>query len=965
MGDSQRIPELPIETPLGDGAVQLIEFEGTERVSDLFHFKLKLSSEDADLDLSRLIGKPLSFGIRTRDRNDVRWWNGYVSRARMLPDEEQTYFYEAEVVPWLWFLTKTQDCLVNQEVKVMEIIKKTFTKYGFQENQDFQDKTEEKYTKWEYLTQYRESAFAFVSRLMETEGIFYFFKHEKGNHKLIMADRPSAFQPSKHQETVKIQHAAGRAARREEDMVTRWEFHSAFRSGKYTHRDYTFLKPDNPLHNEMPARKKKEGAARYEIYDYPGEYEEHKDGDDWAKLRMEEEEVQNECCHAESDVRALSAGNKFSFTDHDRRDQNKSYYITEVRHRASEGSQFAGDRRGPAEYKNSFTCIDVNQQYRPERKTQKHVMRGLQTATVVGQKGEEIYTDEHGRVRVQFHWDRLGKKDPDSSCWMRVSQDWAGKGFGAVYLPRVGQEVLVDFLEGDPDRPIVVGRVYNASQTHPWELPKNKNWSGVRTRSTKQGGAENYNEIRFDDTKGAEVFAMHAERDMKISVERHLQVQVDKNCHEAILGERRQSVEKDNSITIQGSHSEKVQGTHSTKVGGSVEIDADGNILIKAGGNITLKAGGFITLDAGSGINMKGGGGRISASAMGVTIDGTMVLINCGSPDLSMIPPSLNKVPGMPELIDKMKAAGLGGGGLSGLAGAMGAAAGGVAAAAGAAMAQMAGAVNGGLGQASALMGAAAQMAGQTGLGPKALEGLKDVAGQAAKGAANAAKAIKEAASTLGKPLMEDAAKVENLARKISDAVAKGKKTASEEGQEALKKLGDSAAGLKDAAAAAKKVAGEAAEALGGEVQQAVDSAQKAIEKAKDATEKVIDKALEGATEGAKGVAGAFDEAKEAAGKAAEAAGSAAEKAGEKLKGAADAVQSAAEQVGEDLREAAPHMPELPDAGGGRGGGGGPGGSPAGGPAGGSGPGSSSSEPAGSPFGPEPAAGGAFESILG
>ncbi|NWF83719.1 MAG: type VI secretion system tip protein VgrG, partial [Bryobacteraceae bacterium] len=660
MADIRRIAELPIETPLGDDAVTLVSIDGTEKISDLFHFTLKLASEDANIDLNRLVGKALNFGIRTRDREEVRWWNGYVSRARALPETDQVYFYEVEVVPWLWFLTKTSDCVVHQEKKVLDIVKDVFRKYSFQ---DFEDRTEDQYTKWEYCTQYRESAFSFVSRLMESEGIFYFFRHEKGKHTLVMADRSTVFQPSKHQETVKMRHAFGAGARRSEDMILKWEFHSAFRSGKYTHWDYNFLKPENPLRAEMPAKRKKEAASKYEIYDYPGEYEEHQDGDDWARLRMESEELENEVCRAESDVRALSAGCKFNFTDHDRRDQNKTYYITEIRHEAKEAGLYGGSKEGPAEYKNTFSCLDVNVQYRPERKTPKHIMRGVQTATVVGPKGEEIYTDEYGRVKVQFHWDRLGKRDQDSSCWMRVSHDLAGKGFGAVFLPRVGQEVLVHFIEGDPDRPIITGRVYNASQTHPWDLPKNKNWSGVRTRSTKGGGAENYNEIRFDDTKGAEVFAMHAERDMQISVERNMLIQVDKDCHEAILGERRQSIQKNNSVTIEGNHAEKISGSKSTKVNGSVELDADGNVTVKAGGNITIKAGGSMTIEAGTSITIKAGSGRITVGAMGVTADGSMVMLNCGSPDMSMPNMPLGKSPSAPELIEKLKAGALGGAG--------------------------------------------------------------------------------------------------------------------------------------------------------------------------------------------------------------------------------------------------------------------------------------------------------------
>lgn len=949
---ARRTPELPIETPLGDGAVELVEFEGEEKISDLFNFRLKMSSEDGDVDINQLVGKPISFGIRTRDRKDTRWWNGITKKARLLPQEDQVYYYEAEVVPWLWFLTRTSDCVVNQDISVVELIRQTFIKYGFKEGKDFDTKKlEGKYTNWEYCTQYRESAFNFVSRLMEAEGIFYFFKHEKGQHTLVMGDRPTVFQPSKHQESVKMRHASGAGADRPHDMVRAWEYHSAFRSGKYTHRDYHFTKPDNPMHSETPAKRKKEGSSKWEIYDYPGEYEEIKDGDDWANLRMEEEEVGNDFGTGESDVRAMSAGIKFNLEDHDRRDQNGAYVVTEVRHRGKEGSQFVGQMgRGASDYSNSFKCIRSSHQYRPERKSPKHVMRGLQSAVVVaGTKGEEIYCDQHGRVKVQFHWDRLSKKDDGSSCWIRVAEPWAGKGFGFVFLPRVGQEVLVDFLEGDPDRPIIIGRVYNTSQKQPWELPQSKNCSGIRTRSTKGGGPDNFNEIKFDDTKGSEVFSMHAERDMKISVERHMQIQVDKNCHEAILGERRLSVEKNNSITVQGSMAEKVAGSHTSKVNGSVEIDADGNITIKAGGNIALEAGGTITLKAGMGINMKGAGGRISANAMGVTIDGTMVLINCGSPDLTMVPPGLNKLPVSPEMIDKIKAAALGSGGLSGLAGALGAAANGLASAAGAAMSGMMGVMQGGLSQAAGLLGAGSQIAKQSGLGPQLMKGLKDLAGQAADGVQKAAKAVADAAGTAGGPLMQDAGKVQDLAKKISDMAGKGLDGASEEAKEALKKLQDSAGKLADAAGKAKDAAGKAADVLGKEVGQAVDQAKKTVEKARELTEGVVDPLVEGAKEG---VEKAFDAAEAAAKQAAHKAGQTAQAVGKKLEQTAQDVGQGAEQVIDDLKEAAPSLPGLS----------GWGDPPAGAPPATPAPSAPSS---GGSSGPESPGGGPFESILG
>ncbi|MGJ5820705.1 type VI secretion system tip protein TssI/VgrG [Paludibaculum fermentans] len=720
MGDLKQANRfLQLETPLGEDRLLLKSFEGTEEMSGLFRYQLEMVSEENDLDLDQLVGKPVSFGVRLREKKEFRWWNGVVSKAWHHPDEDRLVHYGAEVVPWLWFLTRSTDCFIRQKIEVKEVLKDVFRRFGFNQ---YSDQVKRPHTPWPYLTQYRETHFSFLSRLMEEEGIYYFFQHEKGKHTLVFTDDNGVHQPCPHQARMKFQTNRGPGTFHAEDSIYHWEFHSQFESGKYSHAEWNFLTPEIRLTSEVPAKTKKAAVKQYEIYDYPGEYEERPEGDSWATTRMEEQELDDEFCRGSGDSRALSPGFKFDLYGHDRKDQNRQYVVTEIKHTAEEGSFFAGDLSGPGRYTNSFKCIPATVQYRPKRKTPKHIMRGVQTAIVVGPKPEEIHTDDHGQVKVQFHWDReKNKKDEDRSCFMRVAQPWAGKNWGAMFLPRVGQEVLVDFLEGDPDRPIVVGRVYNATQKPPWELPKNKNWSGIKTRSTREGSADNYNELRFDDTKGKEEFLLHAERDMTITVEHDTNEHVEHNRYLTVDGIQSEQVKKDLHSDVEGERREQVGKNLSLNVGGQAHQKAALLYTLESGGEIHLKAKGRIVLDAGAGITFLGQGGSsyIDVTAAGIVIQGPMVYLNCGLPNAGMGIPSLPELPIKPGDLLQGGLTGLTGPLAGAASGALGGPLGGVAAGASGALASAASQVGASLG------GAMAGVAGglTSSLGPAAVAG--------------------------------------------------------------------------------------------------------------------------------------------------------------------------------------------------------------------------------------------------
>jgi len=568
---------LKLNTPLGEDVLLLTAFEGHEELSRLFSYQLEMISDDNAIEATDIVGKNVTFSIEMAD-DTPRYFNGFVSRFVAGDEDDQgRRNYRAEVIPWLWFLTRTTDCRIFQNKTVPEIIEQIFGDLGFSDYEVSQIKGA--HPKWDYRVQYRESDFEFVSRLMEQEGIFYFFRHEDGKHTLVLADHKGAYETAAEDE-VDFPHDS--SAQAVADHITLWEHAWEFRTGKWAHTDYNFETPSNSLMTTEQTVIDLPDSSKYEFYEYPGEYGTTGDGTPLAKLRMEEEEVGYDVVHASSRCKSFSPGFTFSIGQHRiSSEEGKSYVVTSIRHSATEPMAYeTGTGTVAEDYSNTFTCIPDSVAFRPARTTPKPVMRGCQTAIVTGPAGEEIYPDKYGRVKTQFHWDREGKKDENTSCWIRVSQIHAGKGWGAIDIPRIGEEVIVDFLEGDPDRPIIIGRVYHAESMPPFGLPGTMTTSGMKSNTHKGSG---YNEFAMDDTAGKELIRVHGQYDMETTIEHDQRTTIHNN--------RTDQIDVDDSETVGSNQKINVGSDQALDVGANQKISVGSDRKLSVGSNETVDIG--------------------------------------------------------------------------------------------------------------------------------------------------------------------------------------------------------------------------------------------------------------------------------------------------------------------------------------------------------------------------------------
>jgi type VI secretion system secreted protein VgrG len=640
---TQKNRELAIDTPLGEDVLLLIGMSGTEQLGQPFEYRLELASDNHQIQAKDIVGQNVTIRLEL-GAGRTRYFNGHVNRFTQLTTAGQLARYRATVVPWLWFLSRTANCRIFQETTVPDVIKQVFRDRGFT---NFEDGLSSSYRIWEYCVQYRETDFSFVSRLMEQEGIYYYFKHENGKHSLVLADSYSAHEPYPEFEELMYEPADKGTAT--EQCISDWVVETRLQPGSYALKDFDFKNTQKDLLARAKVSRQ-HTAADFEIYDYPGDYAEMSDGEEYARKRIEELQAEYEVATAQSDARGICAGFTFSLTGHPRDDRNKEYLITSVSYKIKGDEIFsAGSGGSECAYSCDFTSIESSQPFRSPRVVPRPSIIGPQTAIVVGPSGEEVYTDEHARVKVRFHWDRYSKADENSSCWIRVAQVWAGKSWGAMYIPRIGQEVIVEFLEGDPDRPIITGRVYNAQAKPPYDLPGNKTVSTLKSSSSK--GGEGFNEIRFEDKKGEEQIYVHAEKNLDIRVKndrfetvsrnRHLHVEqdkfehVDNNRSEEIDADHKETIGKDRHLTVKGKEAKEVAKSLSLTVKGDVieVFKADHseqttkdyylkaqNVVIEGLQNITLSVGGsYIAIEAGA----------IEINTSGqLKIDGTQVQVN-------------------------------------------------------------------------------------------------------------------------------------------------------------------------------------------------------------------------------------------------------------------------------------------------------------------------------------------------
>ncbi len=640
-------------TPLGADMLLFESLTGREELSRLFEFRLELLSPSQDITAEQVLGKNVTIEVET-EPHGRRYLNGEVTRFAYVSRFGRYYRYEAILRPWTWYMTRASNCRIFQKRTAIEIIEDVFFKYADVSSWGLLNRTSDSYRQWDFCVQYQETDFNFVSRMMEHEGIYYYFEHENGKHTLVLADSPGAHKALPEYEKIPF-YAPDAAVIANEEHVHRWVVTKEVDPGGYTTDDYDFRKPRAKL-EQRKQHPLGHANDRYKFYDYPGGYvEPAPDGERYAKVRLEELQAPHESLTGYTNVRGIAPGYHFNLYRCSRGDQNREYLILAADYYWKEAPYTTQGELGTV-YETTMSCQDYSLQFRPARITPKPLTSGPQTAVVVGPKNEEIYTDEdgYGRVKVQFRWDREGKHDENSSCWIRVSNAWAGSNYGVIHVPRIGQEVIVDFIDGDPDYPIITGRVYNADEMPPWPLPAHKTQSGILTRSSMRGTTSNANLIRFEDKKGAEEIRVHAEKDLVVSAEhnevrnignnrdvtignnhtekigKNMQLRVESDQDISIGSDKTETIEGKNDFHVQRDRNEKVDGTTSLTVGMNQQEKVGMNHALDAGMEIHLKAGMTVVIEAGVQLSLKAAGGFVDIGPAGVTIQGTMVMINSG-----------------------------------------------------------------------------------------------------------------------------------------------------------------------------------------------------------------------------------------------------------------------------------------------------------------------------------------------
>ena len=581
---TQKHRPVAVTTPLGEDVLVFGRMMARERLGRLFQFDLELFGENCEIKLTDVLGQAMVVRLELPDERGARYFHGYVTDFHYRGTNRLHYgVYHATLRPRLWFLTRTANCRIFQNETVPAIIKKICAKHGVQ----IADKPSlsGSYPPWEYCVQYRETDFNFVSRLMEQEGIYYYFKHEKDKHVLVLADDYGDHEKFKGYE--RVLYPLDVHDRHKRDHLYELNLQVSHQPGAYALRDFDFKAPGKELLAKL-ANPKDHALAQFEIYDYPGEYTEYGHGETYTRIRLEELLAQHERVEAKGNAAGLAVGYLFELTGCPRQDLNREYLIESATHQVeSDAYETVAGSSGAGElYQGDYVLLDAKQPYRAPRTTPKPVVQGPQTAMVVGPGGEEIYTDQYGRVKVQFHWDREGKKDENSSCWIRVSQVWAGKGWGAIDIPRIGQEVIVDFLEGDPDQPIITGRVYNGASMPPYGLPGGKVISGIKSNSTKGGGG--YNEYIMDDTKSNELIREHGQYDKDSTIEHDLREHVKNNRSRDVGVNEKVSVGNDRSKTIGKNETTKIGVDRTETVGSNESISVGANRTRTVGKNETV-----------------------------------------------------------------------------------------------------------------------------------------------------------------------------------------------------------------------------------------------------------------------------------------------------------------------------------------------------------------------------------------
>jgi type VI secretion system secreted protein VgrG len=578
MADGRNIT---VSTALGDKLL-FAQMEGFDEISRCFRYETGLISKDINVKAEDILGTPVTITVRTDSAK--RFFHGIVAEFAFHEYREDYAHYRVVLRPWLWFLINRSDNRIFQKKSVVEIIEAVFKPHA---HVKVEKRLKASYPPRDYCVQYRESDLDFVQRLMEHEGIFYHFDHADGEHTLVLSDANASVKDAEGFETIKFRGEAGNVIA-QDDVITDFLPRAAVRSGAYVHTDYDFKKPATDLMTKSEAPKSHE-AAKGELYHYPGDYIEVGAGEPLAAIRLEEAQAPHVRVDAAGNVRGLWSGVSFQLDEFEREADNQKYLVLRSDYEMWDDQYRAGMQRQGEGFGVRLKLQPLSLTFRPERRTPRPLMTGPQTAVVVGPSGEEIFTDEYSRVKVQFHWDRLGNKDENTTCFVRVSSVWAGSGWGFIQIPRIGQEVIVDFLEGDPDMPIITGRVYNAAQMPPYGLPANATQSGWKSNSSPGGGG--WNEMRFEDKKGSEEVYFQAEKDHNELVKNNETRTIGNDFAEDVGHDAKQDIGHDRTETVGNDKSVTVGHDQTTSIGNNDTETVGVDRALTVGSNETISIG--------------------------------------------------------------------------------------------------------------------------------------------------------------------------------------------------------------------------------------------------------------------------------------------------------------------------------------------------------------------------------------
>jgi len=660
---------LELFTPLGKDVLLFQTLVGTEAISELYQFDIDAFAYNDSLPkFADIIGQPVAVEARLAS-GDSRWFHGIVRSFSCVERTETHAQYRLAVVPKFWLLTNVSRSRIFQQISIPDILKKVL------ESLDVVYELTGTYEQRDYCVQYRETDFEFASRLMEEEGIFYYFRHYEDRHELVVADSPQTHEELPFTSQLHFDMVWNHTD--VDERIHQWEKTQEMRTGKVTLWDHSFEKPGSNFEAQTEVREtlligeeehklRVGGANELEFYEYPGGYAQRFDGinpgggerpaeiqkisDDnqrTVEIRANQAAIRMITITAHSHYMNICPGYKFDLKRHPSDDD--TYVITKVNYSIAQPESYrtSGAEDAVPAPELIFNCIPFELQFAPPRVTARPLIHGTQVAVVTGPAGEEIFTDKYGRVKVQFFWDREGKHNDQSSCWIRVGTAWAGNNWGMIHIPRIGQEVIVAFEEGDPDQPIILNSVYNAHEMPPHELPANKTWSGIKSRSTPKAGAQNLNEIRFEDKIGHEYILFHGEKDLHFRCKNSYFANVGVDFNQYVGANSKMKIEGNQSVDVSGWSSHQTGSDYSMSAGGDAAFVSKGNVLVRAQGELALltlgsnvlidapstvgiKGSASVVIESTGGVTIKSGGSFVCVNAGGVQISGPIVLINSG-----------------------------------------------------------------------------------------------------------------------------------------------------------------------------------------------------------------------------------------------------------------------------------------------------------------------------------------------